>query len=291
MIIPQADFSNNGSIYDPGSGEGPALNGKDQNGAQDALVPNFYYVRSLQSGMKFGVGVNAPFGLATKYDKDWVGRYHAVESHLQALNINPSIAKKFNEKLAVGFGLNIQHVDVILSSAIDVTSLVGSAQPDGFAELTGDSIGYGWNAGLTYDMSPETRFGLAYRSEVSHDVEGEADFTIPFPLGASFTDTGLKSSVDLPATLSASVHHQMNSDISLLADITWTGWSSFQELRIDYDNVLQDDTVTTQAREDSLRVALGMNYRLNNQWLLRTGFAYDESPIPDDEAPHRPYTR
>ncbi|MCK5639143.1 MAG: outer membrane protein transport protein, partial [Gammaproteobacteria bacterium] len=248
--------------------------------------------RSLQNGMKFGVGVNVPFGLATKYNKDWVGRYHAVESHLQALNINPSIAKQFNDKLAVGFGLNVQRIDVKLSSAIDLTSLCefavcGGPYPDGFADLTGDSIGYGWNAGLTYEISPETRMGLAYRSKVSQDVDGNADFTIPSPLDAGlaplFTDTGLKSSVDLPATLSASVQHRMSPSISLVADVTWTGWSNFQELRIDYDNPVQDDTVTTQAWEDSLRIAMGANYRLNNQWLLRTGFAYDESPIPDDE--------
>ena len=69
--------------------------------------------------MKFGLGVNAPFGLAIKYDDDWVGRYHAVVSDLTVINVNPSIGLRVNDRLTIGGGLDMMLADVTLSSAVD----------------------------------------------------------------------------------------------------------------------------------------------------------------------------
>ena len=300
-IRPKADFSNNGSTGAVSLGS-PALSGSNDDGGRDAYVPNFYYVRDINDQMKFGFGMNTPFGLATKYDDNWVGRYHAVESDVMTVNFNPSLSYKMDDKLSLGFGASIQYVDVILSSAIDFGAICYAAlgpvacgalgatpqNADGFATLTGDNWGYGWNIGALYQFSKDTRVGLAYRSEVEHDVTGEADFTVPgaasfATASGAFVDTGLKASITLPDSLSASFYHSYDSKLALLADITWTGWSDFKELRIVYDNVNQPDSVTTEDWNNSLRYSLGANYRMDEKLLLRVGLAYDETPIPSAE--------
>ena len=73
---------------------------------------------SYNSGLSVGLGLNAPFGLATEYDRDWVGRYHAVESDVKTLNINPSIAYKVDDHLSVGAGVSAQYIDATLSSMV-----------------------------------------------------------------------------------------------------------------------------------------------------------------------------
>ncbi|MDH5472560.1 MAG: outer membrane protein transport protein [Gammaproteobacteria bacterium] len=300
-IRPVADFSNNSSTGAAILGS-PALSGADDDGGRDAYVPNFYYVRDINEQMKFGFGMNTPFGLATQYDDNWVGRYHAVESDVMTVNFNPSLSYKLDDKLSLGFGVSAQYVDVILSSAVDFGSLCYAAlgpaacgalgatpqAADGFATLTGDNWGYGWNMGVLYQFSKDTRLGLAYRSEVEHDVSGDADFTVPaaasfVTASGAFVDTGLKASITLPDSLSASVYHAYNSQLAVLADITWTGWSDFKELRIVYDNVNQPNSVTTEDWNNSLRYSLGANYRLDEKLLLRAGLAYDETPIPSAE--------
>ncbi len=299
IVIPQAKFKNQGSTAVIG---GAPLSGGDDDGGRNALVANFYYTLPIDDKLTFGFGLNAPFGLEITYDDDWVGRYHAVESNLLTLNFNPSIALKINDKLSFGFGISGQYIDVTLSSAIDFGSIcfasfgpatcgllgVAPQQTDGFVKLTGDDFSFGFNTGVLFQLNQSTRFGVAYRSEVQHTIKGDANFTVPgdavFATATGrFVDTGLSAKVSLPQTISVSGFHEINKDIDIMADITWTGWNAFQELRIEFDNTLQPDSVTTEDWNNVFRFAVGAQYQLNNQWLLRTGFAYDESPVPSAE--------
>ena len=290
-ISPDSSFNNNKTVSGPPFSV--SLSGPNDDGGENAFVPNFYYVTTVDDNLKFGLGVNAPFGLATKYDKNWVGRYHAVETELKTININPSIAFKTSEKLSIGLGVSIMLADVTLSSAIDFGSLIGAPETqDGFADLDGDNfdeLSYGVNLGLMYQVNSNTRVGLAYRSKITLDVEGDANFTVPAPIApifapapGLFVDQKLTASVTLPDSLSLSFASDADK-ITLLGDITWTGWSSFDELRIQYENFFQPDTVTTEAWVDTIRFSLGADYRYSDKLTVRGGFAYDETPIPNAE--------
>jgi long-chain fatty acid transport protein len=287
-ITPKFEFSNQGStLADTYSGQ--LLTGQEpQNGAVNALVPNIYYVHGINSNIKFGLGINVPFGLAVKYDDNWMGRYHAVDTELETLNINPSLAFKTSDNLSLGFGVSVQTAKVTLSNVIDFGALIRQPQQhDGFVEINGDNnddLSYGWNAGLLYELPSDTRFGLAYRSEIKHKLKGDADFTVPGTVSSItdsglFTDSKVTADVTFPQTLSLSAYHSYDA-LAVMADITWTGWSAFQELRIKYDNPAQPDSVTTEDWNDTFRYALGVNYRTAPQWLLRGGIAYDETPVP-----------
>ena len=172
----------------------------------------------------------------------------------------------------------------------------GGATPqatDGKADLDGDNyddLGYGFNLGLAYMISKQTTIGIAYRSEVDINIEGDADYKIPdnsavqTVIGAlpAFVDTDLKADVTLPASFSVSMAHQVGN-FTWLGDATWTGWSSFDELRIRYDNPAQPDTVTTEDWDDTMRYSVGVDYQYTDSLVLRTGLAYDESPVPSAE--------
>jgi len=286
FIMPDASFTNNGSTHGPG-GLGTTLTQADDDGGASAFVPNFYWVKTIDEQMKFGLGVQTTFGLATKYAAGWTGQYHAVETDLKTINLNPSIAYQVNGKLSLGGGLDIVIGEVILTSAIDLSNINGG--PDGFADLTADIYsdpGLGFNFGLQYEIDMNTIIGASYRSEIDLDFSGDADFTVPVPFGpfgtAIFLDTGIDASITVPASLSLSVARKKDK-ITYLADITWTGWSSFDELRIVYDNPAQPDTVTTESWDDTYRYSVGFDYQYSDTMILRSGLAYDETPIPSPE--------
>ena len=128
---------------------------------------------------------------------------------------------------------------------------------------------------------------MAYRSEVDMEMEGDANFIVPssasFVMSSGlFLDSGISADLTLPQSLSFSYSHEADK-ITYLADVTWTGWSSFDELRIVYDNTAQPDSVTTENWDDTFRYSVGINYQYSDDIILRTGFAYDESPIPSPE--------
>lgn len=289
-ISPKADFTDTGSQ----AGDGSPLTGSGDDGGEEAVVGNAYLVTDLDERWKFGLGLNAPFGLSTKYDADWVGRYHAIESELRTVNLNPSFAVRMSDALSLGFGVNAQYVDVKLTSAVDFGTLIGAPQAaDGQATIKGTNWAYGWNLGMLYNIDPQTRLGMAYRSRVRQKVDGTADFSYPNPtvagaaaaglFGGAFVDTDASADVTLPASASVSLFHRYDDRLAVMGDLTWTGWGVFDELRVEYANPNQPDTVTTENWKDSWRLALGLDYTLDPRLTLRGGIAYDQSPIPDDQ--------
>jgi len=299
-VMPEAHFVDGGSHLSSQFNQAKLEGSTQQDGGVSALVPNFYGIVPIRSNLQFGVAVNVPFGLSVKYDDDWIGRYHAVDSELSSLNINPSFAYRISPKLALGMGLSLQKAAVRLSSAVDFGAMFSPAGPsrtknDGFAVITGDnngSLGVGWNFGLQLQVNPKTLFGLAYRSSIKQKLKGDVDFSVPASYAAllngagTFNDGKVSATVNFPATLSVSAVHRYDDQFSFMADITWTGWSEFDELRIEYDNSdnpSQPDSVTREDWRDSYRYAIGMNYRAYPDWLLRWGFAYDQTPVPNDQ--------
>ena len=291
LVFPSARFENQGSADLTGQ---PLGGGEGGNAGGTIAVPNIYFSRQLSDSIHLGLGVFSPFGLSTRYDSDWVGRYHAVKSDLISLNINPAVACAVTGKLSLGAGVNAQYIKSELSSAIDFGSIFGSLgvpgmapqQNDGSVTFKGDSWSWGYNFGALYRFTEQTRGGVAYRSAISHTLRGDAHFSgVPsFNPTGRFLDTGVKADVRTPDSLSVGLWHRVTSEIAVMADITWTNWSKLGELRIRFDNPAETDAVTTFRWEDALRYSLGAVYT-QGAWTFRAGIAYDESPVPD--AAHR----
>ncbi len=305
FIAPSSKFSGSATT-NPLLGGAPISGSNGGDAGSSALVPNFYYSQELTSSLWLGVGFGVPFGLATEYDSDWVGRYHAIKSEVHTINFNPSLAYKVNSQLSLGAGFNLMRAEAELSNAIDYSAacisavgpaacgLAGLATPgtaatDGDVVIEGDDWGYGFNFGLLYEVNSGTRIGAAYRSKVKQEVEGTADFsgptgiTLPVQISAVLADTGITSEVDLPATLEVSLITDVAPKWDLMADVTWTQWSSFDELRIKFANPLKADSAQPEKWDDTFKISLGFNYRHNAQWTWRGGVAYDQTPVPSAE--------
>ncbi len=301
VIIPSADLTvteatSPGIVINPAFGSISGDNGV--NGGVTGIVPNLYYVNNLGTGLAFGLGINAPFGLATEYNKTWIGRYHAVESDVMSLNINPAIAFKVTDKLSVGAGFNIMYMDVTLSSMVNgglaafsaTSGAIGTpnaTSDDIFVENKADSWAYGTNFGLTYQLFESTRLGLAYRSKITQNLEGTTRTDVPTSvsiLAAAFSDQNVNGRIDLPASASLSINQRVNDKLVLLGDVSWTDWSSFQDLTLNFEGAgLGGNTSTTTVENwnDSWRYSIGATYQYNDALRLRCGVAYDQTPIPD----------
>src|SRR5207247_5459969 len=163
----------------------------------------------------------------------------------------PAIAWKVRDNLSLGGGLNFQYLKASLSNAIDFgAACFGSPfgpaacagagitpqTKDGIAKVSGDSWGVGWNVGATFEVAPDVRLGVAYRSSIKHEIKGDATFSnpaLPGPfaaLTAGAAKTGARSTVKTPDSLSVSVYGQISPKWALVADATWTGGRKFKGL-------------------------------------------------------------
>lgn len=266
-IKPTAEFSNTASV----AAAGRPLGGNGGDAGNWTPVPNFYYVTELSQNLRAGLGISSPFGLKTEYDPSWMGRFQAIKSDLKTININPALAYKINDQLSVGAGLNAQYISAELTNAVYL-----GAGPEGQAKVKGDDWSVGYNLGVLYELNPATRFGLAYRSDVRHKLEGDVTFTgVPAPNGP------ISAEITLPETVSLSGFHQINPQWAMMGDVTWTRWSRFQELRIVRNTGITVGQPTIENWDDTYRFALGASYQQSKQLKLRGGIAYDQSPVSD----------
>jgi long-chain fatty acid transport protein len=127
LIIPQANFTNEGSRYKlPNTpfNNLPLSGGNGGDGGVDHILPNVYFsqpvFRSSQYGdLSVGIGLSVPFGLETDYDPGWVGRYIALRSKLTVFDIQPTIAYRLFDRLSLGGSVDIQYASARLTEAID----------------------------------------------------------------------------------------------------------------------------------------------------------------------------
>jgi long-chain fatty acid transport protein len=273
VLLTSGRFSNNGSV----AGAGKPLNGDGGDYGDLAFLPNFYYAKAISPKIHLGLGVNAPFGLKTEYDANWLGRFQSIKSDLKTMNINPSIAVKVNDVLSLGMGISAMYVSTTLTRAVNF-----GAAGEGTTSVKGDDWGFGFNLGAIFQITPDTRLGVSYRSKISETLAGTAKFSRPAGVSATLVpDGGITASLNLPENVSLSAFSKVGDQWDMLADVTWTRWSRFKELRIVRDNGALFSS-TPENWEDTLRYSLGTNYRYNENLKLRAGVAFDQEAIKDE---------
>jgi long-chain fatty acid transport protein len=252
-------------------------NGGDAGGS--SVIPAGYWSMSISPALRVGLGISPTYGNKSEYDADFMGRFSGYYTELKQINVNPSVAYKINDMVSVGFGINWAKSEIEFRQKIAVVP--PGAQ--GTAVLKGDDDAWGWNVGAMFQITPTTRLGVAYRSKIKFDLEGDQKATLD-ATGATLAPLTYKirSTLETPDTFSVAVSQAFGSQWELLADVTWTGWSSVDSLPV----IRASDGVKTNTLsynfDDTWRIGLGANYKLNDQWKLRVGTAYDKTPIKHD---------
>jgi long-chain fatty acid transport protein len=273
VVNPSFKFQNSGS-----TAVGlPGANADGGDGGDLTLIPNGYFTMAWTPNLSFGLALNAPFGLKTEYDSGWRGRFTAIKSEVKAININPSVAYKVSPTVSIGAGLSVQKLDAELTNQ----------SAAGLVTLKADDMGFGFNLGALFQVTPSTRVGAHYRSEIKYELEGTVAFG-----GAPVANGDVRADLDVPASFSLSVFSALSPQWEVMGDLTWTGWGSLKQLA-----VVRTTTATTLPGlpgasgstintlnfnwDDVWRYSVGANYKLSPQTKLRFGVAFDESPTND----------
>ena len=286
------EFNNDGSIT-------PGLTGDGGNGGNWGVVPNAYGSWQLAKDWYIGLGIGAPFGLKTKYDEPWIGSAHSNEFDIKTININPSIAWRAADWVSLGAGVNWQRIDATYKRAAGVAAsprvtncaavpptspLFPAAVPcQSGVKLEMDDDAWGWNVGALFKPAAQTKIGVSYRSKIKYTANGDVSVSGPSPVVNAGGSSNVKADIDVPDTFILSLSQGIGDKWEVLADVSWTGWSSIPYLDIvRTSGRLSGQTAQTLNTkfDDAWRFALGANYKLDEAWKLRFGIAYDQTPVP-----------
>jgi long-chain fatty acid transport protein len=243
-------------------------------------LPTLNYVHSLSPDLKLGIGVGSYFGLGLNYSNEWAGKYYVQSASFMTLAVNPTLGYKIAPWLSVGGGVSV--VEGKLTDRVAVNTL---AEPgDGRLKYDASDEGYGYNLGALFEVSPQTRLGVTYVSQVNLDFKDDMRFknldgTI---LGAALRASGLldaqlKINLNIPAQLAVGAYHALTDKLALAGTVNWQDWSKFGEPQIAVED---SSTVTKNLNyQDTYHAGIGAYYRVADPWLLMAGFGYDTSPI------------
>jgi long-chain fatty acid transport protein len=106
-----------------------------------SAIPFGYYVKPLDKHWHFGIGLYAPFGLATEYENGYKGRGFADKSELSVVSVQPTLSYKLNEQWSFGAGISANYAEDTLSSTVNPAPALFR---DGEYQVSGDDWGYGY---------------------------------------------------------------------------------------------------------------------------------------------------
>ncbi len=263
------------------------------------LVPHFYAVAPITDKWYFGLGTFTRFGLGTEYDSKWPGRYQSVKSVVQSVSVNPNIAYKVNDKLSLAVGVEAMWFSLDLKSVLDSNIFLAQQglpvqvnNPDTYAmdvglEHKGENVAFGVNAALRYEINDTWAVGVAYRSQMEQELEGDLKLK-PSPQvvatfgDALFKDGDIEGSVVLPDWLGLGVAITPSKDLRFEADLTFTRWSTYNRLKIYYKSLQSLGVPFSETQKnwrDTLRFQLGAEWDVTDVTTLRAGYVFDQCPI------------
>ncbi|MBX8537085.1 outer membrane protein transport protein [Pseudomonas cichorii] len=262
-------------------------------------VPFGFYTQQLDEHWAFGFGVYAPFGLSTDYENGFQGRMFASKSDIKVVTLQPTISYAFNDRLSIGFGPTLNRIAGTLESDITLSPAI----PDTHVKVKGDDTALGFNAGVLFNATDTTRVGLTYHSKVDYKLDCHTQVatgagTPSLLLASNRYDCTLK--VTTPESYDFSVTQELSDAWTLYASATWTGWSRLQDLSLRNQPISAAQggslasALTGSIQEglnwhDTWAYAIGTAYRLNPQWVLRTGLMFDQSPTSNtNRSPRTP---
>ncbi|WP_370612246.1 long-chain fatty acid transporter FadL [Citrobacter meridianamericanus] len=296
MMFDRPTFSAGAVYIDPDvniSGKSPYTGRSTDadNIAPTAWVPNAHFVMPINEQFGWGASVTSNYGLATEFNDSYIVGEYGGKTDLKTVNLNLSGAYRLNDSWSFGVGFNAVYADAKIErySGEQTATLPKVSQK--IASLKGDEWGYGWNAGILYELDKNNRYGLTYRSEVKIDFNGDYKSGIrtqanvlpgagtAFPWGTTNATVPGSLTLNLPEMWELSGYNRIAPQWAIHYSMAYTSWSQFQELKATGTNG-KTLFYKEEGFKDSYRIALGTTYYMDKSWTFRTGIAYDDSPVP-----------
>ncbi len=297
-------------------------NASQDNIAPTAWIPNLHFVAPINDQFGWGASVTSNYGLATEFNNNYAAGSMGGKTDLETLNLNLSGAYRLDSHWSFGLGFDAVYARAKVERyAGDLPQIIGAGLPGlvqsgrlsaqdaqqlaaqagrisrdtQIAHLKGDEWGFGWNAGILYELDKNNRYALTYRSEIKVDFDGDYKSSLPaalnpinaalnlnLPYGTGGATTNGSLSLHLPEMWEVSGYNRVDPQWAIHYSLAYTSWSQFQELKATGNNG-QTLFYKDESFKDAYRIALGTTYYMDDNWTFRAGIAFDDSPVPADK--------
>jgi long-chain fatty acid transport protein len=232
--------------------------------------------------LKFGLAAYTPFGSTVQWEDNWIGRFALTRLELKAIFIQSTLSYRIADVIGVGAGFIVSTGNVNLQKDIPVQDSLGNY---GHAELAGKALGFGFNAGIHYDLNKKLSVGITYRSQITMKLKnGEANFTVPASLDPNFPDGKFTGALPLPNVTTLGWAYKPNEKWKIVLDINHVGWKAYDTLAFDYEQNTSSllDTKSPRNYKSIFAFRGGAQYQVMSKLDLRIGGGFGFTPVPEE---------
>ncbi len=239
------------------------------------VIPNSSASWRLNDRFAFGLSLYAPYNFTSQYDGDSFARYDSLKARLTTLDLQATAAMKVTEWLDIGAALNTEYTSANLAQAYPG---IIPGEPDGNLDLKGSSYDFGYTVGLRFHDHDRISLAASYKSAITHDLDGRVDL-VGSPSVAALVDARSDGTAKFTTPWIATFggRYRVLPQLTLDAQIERFGWSEFSSIDVNAGPVLSQSI--PEGYRDTTSGAVGLDYQVNPQWVMRAGVGYDQSPI------------
>ena len=246
------------------------ISGNDNGGGAglDAPAAGAAYVHDTGSdAWSAGIYLAGLSGAGLEYNSNWVGRFQSTEVQLLLMVLAPTVAYRVTDSFSIGASLQYYYSTLDLKARVPTRDLSGQ----GRVELDGDDDGFAYTLGALWELSPTTRIGLKYQSEIEADYDGKLKVK-------AAENLRVDSSTELTVAqfLRLGLHHDVNDRLGLDFTVGWDDWSALDNVFL---SVPDREAGLEKNWGDTYHYAAGVQYRLEQDWDLTAGISYDTNPV------------
>jgi len=252
---------------------------------QTFFPPHFYLTHKFGSKLAAGIGVFAPYGLGTSWPVNYPLKYLCTETSLETLFVNPTIAYMLTDNLSIGVGISYIHSTLSLDLVrhVEIPGTWTGDVPASLNKAKGDSVGF--NAGLLYKKD---RFSLGFNWRSGFKVDYSGTLTldksnVPAPLQDYIPSSGaVATSFKHPHIFGLGASYQASKKLLLAAEIQYFTWKAYKDyvININYTGDGSEEELVEENFKNSIILRAGLEYQLKENFALRGGIIYDQSPQP-----------
>ena len=254
---------------------------------------SFYISHRFGNRVSFGFGYFSPYGASIEWPEDYPLRYASISDSSKTYVFNPVIAVKLNERVSAAIGLSYIDSKVSREQALlfDFTE-TGAASSSFVAQSSYEVDGKVWglNAGALY-REKDFSLGLNWRGGYQIEYEGNlnvqsSDVRIPPPLNPNLIlpeSSSISFSYNYPHIFGAGAWFNLAEKLTAAIDVHYVLWSALDQGSIDFDDPFFTDFSVEYDWRDSFQFMGGMEYRLSEKLVLRTGISYFQTPQPAED--------
>ena len=248
------------------------INGQEARPGVVAPLPASAFGYRVNEEFVIGLGIHSPFGLTTVYDENFVGAGDGIRSELISIAVTPMLAWNITEDFTIGAGVSAIYNDPQLTRAVGVDGNGNVLE----AKLNATDLAFSYTAGALWDVTDETRLGLAFHS--GYDIVTSGTLSA-FDGALNPIDLPGDASISLPLSVSVGLRQKLTDDIRFLAEFEWANWSEFSEIQVNVPALARNNDLSEIADyKDSIFIAAGLEYDWSDAFTVRAGVAYDQTP-------------